>query len=126
MASEKATHTSICFYSPEKLFYLFAEPALPEREEFFPKKADAAATAHLLGRAATVIGDLANAASDEEAENLIKAFAEEEGLKLGDLMMPLRVAITGARISPPLFGSLRLLGTAKCLARINRALAVLR
>jgi len=111
---------------PEKLFYLFAEPVLPAREEFFPKKADAEATAHLLERARTVIESLANAPSDEEAENLIKAFAEEEGLKLGDLMMPLRVAITGARISPPLFGSLRLLGAEKCLARIDRALEVLR
>jgi glutamyl-tRNA synthetase len=37
-------------------------------------------------------------------------------------MMPLRVAITGQRVSPPLFGSLRLLGSEKALARVDRAL----
>jgi len=108
---------------PEKLRYLFAEPALPSKEEFIPKKADLTATAALLDKARSVIKDLAEAPSDEEAENRIKAFAETEGFKLGDLMMPLRVAITGARVSPPLFGSLRLLGTEKSLARIDRAAA---
>ena len=107
---------------PGKIAYLFAEPAMPAKEEFFPKKADLGATAELLGKARAAIQSLAEAPSDEEAENRIKAFAEKEGLKLGDLMMPLRVAITGARVSPPLFGSLRLLGAAKSLARVDRAL----
>jgi glutamyl-tRNA synthetase len=62
------------------------------------------------------------ASSDEEAEALIKAKAEQAGVKLGDLMMPLRVAITSARVSPPLFGSLRILGAERSLARIDRAL----
>ena len=39
--------------------------------------------------------------------------------------MPLRVAVTGSRVSPPLFGSVRLLGVQRCLARIDRALAAL-
>jgi len=107
---------------PEKLRYLFAEPAMPAKDEFFPKKMDLGATVELLAKARAVIQSLAEAPSDEEAENRIKAFAEKEGLKLGDLMMPLRVAITGARVSPPLFGSLRLLGAEKSLARVDRAL----
>jgi len=41
-------------------------------------------------------------------------------------MMPLRVAITGSRVSPPLFGSIRLLGEMKSLARVDRALEYLR
>jgi glutamyl-tRNA synthetase len=40
-------------------------------------------------------------------------------------MMPLRAAITGARVSPPLFGSLRILGAARSLARVDRALKAL-
>ena len=110
---------------PEKLIYLFTEPAMPRKEEFFPKKADLSATLELLKKGKTIVSSMANAAGDEEAENLIKAFAEKEGLKLGDLMMPQRVAITGARVSPPLFGSLRLLGSAKSLARIERAIQAL-
>jgi glutamyl-tRNA synthetase len=107
---------------PEKLRYIFSEPPLPPREEYFPKKADLSATIELLKAGRTMLGPLAEAASDEEAESLIKAFAEREGLKLGDLMMPLRVAITGARVSPPLFGSVRLLGKDKALERADRSL----
>ncbi|MCL2478054.1 MAG: glutamate--tRNA ligase [Treponema sp.] len=111
---------------PEKIKYLFEEPPLPAKEEFFPKKFSQAETVQLLGKGRDLIGILAAAADDAEAEVMTKAFAEKEGLKLGDLMMPLRVAITGTRVSPPLFGSLRLLGKEKSLARTERALDYLK
>jgi glutamyl-tRNA synthetase len=110
---------------PGKIDYLFHEPPLPQKEEFFPKKADLATTVELLKKGREICAALANAPNDEEAEILIKSFAEKEGLKLGDLMMPLRVAITGSRVSPPLFGSLRLLGSEKALARVDSALGEL-
>jgi glutamyl-tRNA synthetase len=68
---------------------------------------------------------LAEAGDDEHAEAFIKEQAEKNVVKLGDLLMPLRVALTGARVSPPLFGSLRILGAERSLARINRALEML-
>ncbi|MDR0730784.1 MAG: glutamate--tRNA ligase [Treponema sp.] len=108
-----------------KLLYLFSEPALPPAEEFIPKKADLAAAVDLLRRARGLVKALADAESDGEAEALVKGYAEKNGLKLGDLLMPLRVAITGARVSPPLFGSLRCLGAEQALARTDRALAFL-
>jgi len=107
---------------PEKIRYLFAEPAIPSKEEFIPKKADLNTAIDLLKKAKTLIAPMAEAADDEEAENLIKAFAEKEGLKRGDLMMPLRVAITGSRVSPPLFGSLRILGAEKAMKRVEKVL----
>jgi len=110
---------------PDKLRYLFTEPPMPPKEEFFPKKADLNQTLELLRKVQVMIRPIAEAPNDEEAENLIKVFAEKEGLKLGDLMMPLRVAITGSRVSPPLFGSLRLLGPEKATARVNCALKAL-
>jgi glutamyl-tRNA synthetase len=110
---------------PKKLFYLFREPAIPPKEEFFPKKLALDATVLLLKKARNIVSDLAAAAGDEEAEQIVKSFAEKEGLKLGDLLMPLRVAITGERVSPPLFGSIRLLGSEKSLARVDRALEAL-
>ena len=110
--------------APEKLRYLFSEPEVPAPEEFFPKKASLEATVKLLELGREMAAQMA-ACNDEEAEALVKIKAEKEAVKLGDLMMPLRVAVTGARVSPPLFGSLRLLGAEKCLARIDRALAKL-
>jgi glutamyl-tRNA synthetase len=109
---------------PEKLRYLFAEPPLPAAEEFIPKKSDLKQAALLLRAGRDLVEPLA-ALSDGDAEAFVKDQAEKRGVKLGDLMMPLRVAITGARISPPLFGSLRLLGPQRSLERTERALAFL-
>jgi glutamyl-tRNA synthetase len=110
---------------PGKLAYLFGEPPVPAAEEFVPKKSDLAKTIGLLELGKELIPSLAGL-SDTEAEGLVKERAEQEGVKLGDLLMPLRVALTGARVSPPLFGSIRLLGAERSLARADRALKVLR
>jgi glutamyl-tRNA synthetase len=110
--------------APVKLGYLFSEPPVPAVEEFIPKKADLKRAIELLRLGRNLVGPLA-ASGDEEAELFIKTQAEKEGVKLGDLMMPLRVAVTGARVSPPLFGSLRLLGEKRSLERVDRALAAL-
>jgi glutamyl-tRNA synthetase len=111
--------------APSKIAYLFAEPPVPPAEEFFPKKADLPRTVELLKMGRELAEPIASAAGDEEAEERTKAYAETAGVKLGDLLMPLRVAVTGARVSPPLFGSIRLLGAERSLARIDRALAAL-
>jgi glutamyl-tRNA synthetase len=109
---------------PDKLRYLFADPPLPAAEAFLPKAMDAAQTIELLELGRELVEPLASL-NEAEAEALVKACAEERGVKLGSLMMPLRVALTGARVSPPLFGSARLLGAHACRARVERALAVL-
>jgi glutamyl-tRNA synthetase len=89
-----------------------------------PKKADLAQTVTLLRLGRDFIGELAGR-DDAGAEALVKARSESAGVKLGDLLMPLRVAVTGKRVSPPLFGSIRILGAKTCLARVERALKVL-
>ena len=40
-------------------------------------------------------------------------------------MMPIRMAVTGSRVSPPLIGSIAVLGKEKSLARIERTIATL-
>lgn len=54
---------------------------------------------------------------------LLDAFCRENDAKLGDVAQPLRVAITGTTISPPIHDSLALLGRAATLARIQRCLS---
>ncbi|MFP3089937.1 glutamate--tRNA ligase [Treponema sp. TIM-1] len=109
---------------PEKLDYLFSEPPVPAAAEFIPKKSDLAHTIILLRLGRDLLENLA-ALDDLGAEALVKATAEKEGIKLGDLLMPLRVAVTGKRVSPPLFGSIRILGKNPCLTRTDKALEVL-
>ena len=47
------------------------------------------------------------------------------GMKAGDFFSPIRVAVTGRTVSPPLFASLELLGRERSLARIDDALGKL-
>jgi glutamyl-tRNA synthetase len=54
-------------------------------------------------------------------EALRQALVEELGLKPRNAFGPVRVAVTGRRISPPLFESLELLGRERSLARLAGA-----
>jgi nondiscriminating glutamyl-tRNA synthetase len=58
-----------------------------------------------------------------ELEAICRSTADGHGWKAGDFFRPLRVAITGRLVSPPLFGSMELLGRERTLARIEAALA---
>lgn len=59
-----------------------------------------------------------------ELEKCLRAkLIDELGLKPKTAFSPLRVAVTGKRVSPPLFESLELLGKAKSMARINAVLS---
>ncbi|RMH30517.1 MAG: glutamate--tRNA ligase [Planctomycetota bacterium] len=51
------------------------------------------------------------------------AFAEGRGVGLGKVAQPLRVALTGSTVSPPIDATAALLGRDRCLARIDRCLA---
>jgi glutamyl-tRNA synthetase len=52
---------------------------------------------------------------------LRQALIEELGLKPRHAFGPVRVAVTGRRVSPPLFESLELLGRERSLARLATA-----
>ncbi len=53
------------------------------------------------------------------AEEAIRAFATEKGLKLGAVAQPLRAALTGRSTSPGVFDVLAVLGREESLARIH-------
>jgi glutamyl-tRNA synthetase len=57
-----------------------------------------------------------------QLEQSFRALAEARGLGLGKLAQPVRVAVTGTTISPPLFETMALLGKEKTLRRIDAAL----
>jgi glutamyl-tRNA synthetase len=52
-------------------------------------------------------------------ESAVRAFAEERGLKLGQVAQPLRAALTGKVSSPPLFEMLALLGREESTERLR-------
>ncbi|MGH8949065.1 MAG: glutamate--tRNA ligase family protein, partial [Acidimicrobiia bacterium] len=69
-----------------------------------------------LARLASV--DTWNAA---EIESALRAMLEEMGLGAAKGLQPLRVAVTGSSVSPPLFESMAALGREKTLERLERA-----
>jgi glutamyl-tRNA synthetase len=52
-------------------------------------------------------------------EATVRAYAEREELKLGKVAQPLRAALTGKTVSPPVFDVMAALGREETLARLN-------
>ncbi|MEL6583184.1 MAG: glutamate--tRNA ligase [Pseudomonadota bacterium] len=57
-----------------------------------------------------------------ELDAFLRGFSEENGLKLGKVMQPLRAALTGRTVSPSVFEVLITLGRDETIARTNDAL----
>jgi len=57
-------------------------------------------------------------------EQLLNEFSATEGVKTGELVQTVRVAVTGKSIGFGLFDTLLILGRERCLARIDRALTL--
>ena len=110
------------------LIEFFWDPQVspPAVEEFLQKKWKdrAAAAAFALARAAEVTEalDLFEAAPLEEA---MRALCDELEVKAGDLFTLVRLAVTGRRISPPLFESMEIIGQGVCADRLRAASASL-
>lgn len=60
--------------------------------------------------------------SEDKIETMLRTLAEEKQLGLGKVAQPLRVAICGNTISPPIFDSVQLLGKEVTLKRIDATL----
>ncbi len=97
-------------YEPQAAAKNLTAEALPGLEQLRDVFADSA----LPGWSAAVLHDALN----RTAENL--------GLKLGKLAQPLRVALSGGGVSPPIDATLALLGREKSLARLDRAIAFIK
>jgi glutamyl-tRNA synthetase len=58
----------------------------------------------------------------EGIENMLRSLAEEKQVGLGKVAQPLRVAVCGTTISPPIFDSVQMLGKERTLVRIDNTL----
>jgi glutamyl-tRNA synthetase len=59
-------------------------------------------------------------------EQALHDFVTREGIKTGDIIHAIRLAISGKPVGPGLYDCLEILGQAACLARIDRAVALAR
>ncbi len=104
--------------------FFFKDVTITNPQDLVPKNADAAKAALYLKTVKAMLGDLLSS-TEEAKEGKLKDKAAELGVKLGDFLSPLRVAITGSTQSPPLFESIKILGTQKSTERIDNAIDIL-
>jgi glutamyl-tRNA synthetase len=75
----------------------------------------------LLGKLATALDAEAANWGEKQIEDAVRRFAEANGVKLGQVAQPLRVALTGSTASPGIFEVLAVLGPAESKARLLAA-----
>ena len=74
-----------------------------------------------LRRVRDVLAGLANWRA-EDIHNEITIVCQEMDIKFGKVGQPLRVAVTGGSVSPPIDVTMALIGKERCLERIDRAI----
>ncbi len=100
--------------------FLFAGSVDPDPDELVPKGRDADETLEALIVASAVLEEVQGWDADVVDAALRRA-AEAHGWPLRDFLAPLFVAISGSRISPPLFKSMELLGKDLGVVRLREA-----
>jgi glutamyl-tRNA synthetase len=104
-------------------FFFVADSDLKYDEKDFAKRIAPAQSKELLGKFRPILAAVEpfEVAPLEEA---LKRFLEAEGIKIGDIVHTLRVAVTGKSVGPGVYDCLAILGRESCLARIDRALGL--
>jgi len=100
--------------------FLFAENVSPEPAQLISKGTTKEATLDVLKQAEQIISSF-EPFEAEPLEHALREAAGAAGMKPGPFFAPLRVAVTGKTVSPPLFASIVALGREKTLERLRRA-----
>ncbi|MCC6466019.1 MAG: glutamate--tRNA ligase, partial [Planctomycetes bacterium] len=97
------------------------------REDFAPKKQTPEGAKAALQAARELLAgeDFADQGILARLDGAFRQKAEALGQKIGPFLGPLRVAVTGSTVSPPLVESMRVLGKDETLRRVDRALRFL-
>jgi glutamyl-tRNA synthetase len=91
--------------------------------ELIPQKGDAAMAVAVLQHAREILAR--TEFSHSALEGPLKAAAADLKIKVGQMFQPIRVAVCGRKVAPPLFETLEVLGREACLHRIGRAIQML-
>ena len=104
--------------------FFFEETIDPNPAELVGLNMSPAASAAALRRALDVLQSLPEI-THEIAETPMRQLAEELNISAGQLFGILRIAVTGQKVSPPLFESMAIIGTQNVLGRIKKSIDLL-
>jgi glutamyl-tRNA synthetase len=104
--------------------FFFKETVEPNPEDLIAKGLDAKQSAEVARKSYNILASLPDL-SHQIAEPLMREFVEKSGLSANQVFGILRVAVTGQKVSPPLFESMEIIGKDKVLERLQKAIGVL-
>jgi glutamyl-tRNA synthetase len=104
--------------------FFFTENVEPKPEELIAKGLDAKQSAEVARKAHAILSSLSDF-SHQTAEPPMREFVETSGLSANQVFGIVRVAVTGQKVSPPLFESMEIIGKEKVLERLRKAIEVL-
>jgi glutamyl-tRNA synthetase len=104
-------------------FFFAGELPPYDLAELIPQKGDKALASAVLQKA----GEILKTAefSHDGLDAALRAGAGELKVKTGQMFQPIRVAVCGRKVAPPLFETLVVLGRETCIQRIARAVELL-
>jgi len=105
--------------------FFFRQEVIPAASDLVGKGMTPQASTEAVHAAGQILADHADLA-DPALETKLRDLAERLGLKPGQLFGILRAAVTGQTVSPPLFGSMAIIGRERVLARLAAAERTLR
>jgi glutamyl-tRNA synthetase len=96
----------------------------PVPDDLVARGLTAEQSAGLMGKSYDVLSKI-EIFTPEFAESPMRAMVEESGYSAGQVFGILRMAVTGQKVSPPLFESMEIIGKDKVLSRIKTAISLL-
>jgi glutamyl-tRNA synthetase len=101
--------------------FFFKETVEPSAEDLIAKGLNVQQSADVARQAYDILALLPDL-SHETAESPMREFVEKSGLSANQVFGILRVAVTGQKVSPPLFESMEIIGKQKVLERLQKAI----
>ena len=104
--------------------FFFKETVEPNHEDLIAKGLDVQQSAEIARKSYDVLASLSDL-SHQTAEPPLRELVERSGLSANQVFGILRVAVTGQKVSPPLFESMEVIGREKVLERLGMAIKIL-
>ena len=104
--------------------FFFKQDVEPNPEDLIAKGLDAIGSADVARKAYEILSSLPNI-SHQTVEPPMRSYVESSGLNANQVFGILRVAVTGQKVSPPLFEGMEIIGKEKVLQRLRKAIELL-
>ena len=96
----------------------------PKPEDLIAKGLDARQSADVARESYAILSALSDI-SHAVAESPMREYVEKSGLSANQVFGIIRVAVTGQKVSPPLFESMEIIGREQVLQRLKDAIQIL-